>query len=170
MSKEGYWEANPDKAALAHSLWEQGLSASAVGRALGVSKGAICGLKNRQGTWTRRESPIKPPRGDVGVRQKQRRIQVVRVESVSLPPLLALLGDPILITAPPRERPAPKPKPSVQEPRVARPSKIRCAWLFGDKPFRRCTNKAVFGYSYCAECCRRGYVNWRGAAEQEMAA
>jgi hypothetical protein len=170
MSKrDGYWETNPDKAEHAHALWEQGLSASAVGRALGVSKGAICGLKNRQGTWTRRESPIRPPRPDVGVRQQQRRIRIVRVETVRLPPLLALLDDPILLTTPPRERP-PKPKPAIEAPRPVQQSTQQCRWLDGDKPFKRCEAVAWPGYAYCEIHCRRAYINWRGAALDEVAA
>ena len=170
MSKrDGYWETNPDKAAHAHALWDDGLSASHIGRLLGVTKGSICGLKNRRG-WKQRGSPIRPPRPDVGVRQQQRRIRTVRVETVSLPPLLALLDDTILLTTPPRERPAPKPKPIVEAPRAARQSTRQCEFLEGDKPFTRCENRAVFGYSYCEDCCRRAYINWRGATVEEMAA
>jgi hypothetical protein len=170
MSKrDGYWETNPDKAAHAHALWEEGLSASAIGRVFGVSKNAICGLKNRQGTWTRRESPIRPPRPDVGVRQQQRRIGIVRVASVKLPPLLALLDDPILLTTPPRERP-PKPKPVIEAPRPVQQSTRQCEYLTGDKPFVRCADRAVFGYPYCESHCRACYINLHGAALDEVEA
>ena len=169
MSKrDGYWETNPDKAAHAHALWDDGLSASHIGRLLGVTKGSICGLKNRRG-WKQRGSPIRPPRPDVGVRQQQRRIRIVRVESVSLPPLLALLDDPILLTTPPRERP-PKPKPVIEPPRPVQQSTQQCEYLTGDKPFVRCADRAVFGYPYCESHCRACYINWRGAALDEVEA
>ncbi len=55
----GYWETNPSKAEHARLMWEQGLSASTIGRALGVSKNAVIGIKNRRG-WAPRKSPITP--------------------------------------------------------------------------------------------------------------
>jgi hypothetical protein len=166
--RDGYWETNPDKAAHAHALWDDGLSASHIGRLLGVTKGSICGLKNRRG-WKQRGSPIRPPRPDVGVRQQQRRIRTVRVASVSLSPLLALLDDPILLTTTPRERP-PKPKPVIEAPRPVQQSTHQCRWLDGDKPFKRCEAMAWPGYAYCEAHCRRAYVNWHGAALDEVSA
>ena len=67
------------------------------------------------------------------------------------PTLLALLDDPILLTTPPRERSAPRPKPVVEVPLsvVVRESKRRCDWLDGDKPFIRCCGMAQFGKPYC---------------------
>src|SRR6185503_93514 len=106
---------------------------------------------------------------DVGVRQQQRRIRTVRVASVKLPPLLALLDDPILLTTPPRERP-PKPNPVIEAPRPVQQSTQQCRWLDGDKPFKRCEAMAWPGYSYCEVHCRRAYINWRGAALDEVAA
>jgi hypothetical protein len=63
--------------------------------------------------------------------------------------LLSLFDDPILLSTPPRERPAPKPKPVVEVLPIVRQSKRRCDWLDGDKPFIRCCGRAQFGKSYC---------------------
>lgn len=150
----------PDDAiARLRTLWDAGISATEIGRRMGRSKNSVVGKVHRL-HLVGRPSPIP-------FSSSTRPRPVRRVTVVSLPPLLALLDDPILLTTPPRERPAPK--PVVEVPRVMRESNRQCEWLFGDKPFKRCTNKAVFGYSYCEECCRRGYINWRGAVAEVMA-
>jgi hypothetical protein len=104
------------------------------------------------------------------VRQQQRRIRIVRVASVKLPPLLALLDDPIMLTTPPRERPPPKPKPTIEAPRPVQQSTQQCRYLTGDKPFVRCADRAVFGYPYCESHCRACYINWHGVALDEVTA
>ena len=162
-TKDGYWQRNPGEVERARALWERGgLSASAIGRALGVTKNAICGLKNRQG-WEQRESPIQSGavRKDVSVRQKQRRIQAIRAERVSLSPLASIA---IVL---PVEVAKKKPEPPKKAPR---PNARQCEYLFGDKPFVRCTNKAWPGYPYCRECAQRAYVNWKGIYPKEEAA
>jgi hypothetical protein len=170
---DGYWETNPDQIERARAMWGQGLSAAHIGRLLGVTKNAICGLKNRQG-WAQRGSPIKhgpdgPPRSE---RTRQRRQQALHVGLKSLPPLLALLDDPILLTTPKRERPARKPKPVA--PLAPKPphrvSNRQCAFLEGHKPFIRCAEMAEIGYPYCSSHCRACYINWRGAPLEECAA
>lgn len=82
---------------------------------------------------------------------------------ISLPPLPSAA---ILIPAftAIRKKAPPKTTPTVQQ------SKLRCEWLNGSKPFKRCLDRTVFGYPYCEAHCRRVYINWRGAAAEEMAA
>jgi hypothetical protein len=173
--KDNYWENNPDQTERARIMWESGLSTIKMGRALGVTKNAVVGLKNRQG-WVQRGSPIlhAGANADVGVRERQRRAQrrdqALHVGSVSLPPLLALLDDPILLSAPPGERPAPKPKAPPAPKPVHRVSTRQCSWLDGHKPFIRCAEMAEVGYPYCSTHCRVCYINWRGAAAEECAA
>ncbi len=160
---DGYWERNPEAVAQAKDLWDQGLPASQIALRFNTSKNAILGLKSRRG-WTQRGSPIKlgVARPDVGVRQHQRRIQAVRVGTVSLAPLASAT------IAVAKKKPDP-PKPAEAPRAILRPWR-QCAWLDGaNKPFERCKNEAFPGYPYCAQCCRRCYINWHGAATEAAA-
>ena len=144
-------------------LWDAGMSATEIGQRLGRSKNSVVGRVHRL-HLTPRPSPIIR---DGDPRRPYRQRRVVTFNPVTLPPLLSLFDDPILLSTPLPERTAPKPKPVVEVPRVLRESNFRCEWRDDDKPFVvRCGHKAVFGYPYCDEHCRRAYINWRGAVAE----
>jgi GcrA cell cycle regulator len=150
------------------TLWDAGMSATQIGRHMGRSKCAIVGKAHRLHLASR-PSPIRRDGSSAPIRPYSRRL--VRVAGpVTLAPLLALLDDPILLTTPPRERTPPKPKPVIEAPRSVQQSTQQCEYLTGDKPFVRCADRAVFGYPYCESHCRACYINWRGAALDEVAA
>lgn len=50
--------ATPENLARARSLWDDGVSINKIAMAIGVSKNAMCGMKDRQG-WPKRENPVK---------------------------------------------------------------------------------------------------------------
>jgi GcrA cell cycle regulator len=144
------------------TLWDAGMSATQIGRHMSRTKCSIVGKAHRLHLKSRL-SPIKRNGSSPPIRPYSRRL--VRVAGqVTLAPLLALLDDPILLTTPPRERPAPKPKPVAEVPRTVRRSNRQCEWLDSDKPFQRCEAFAWPGYPYCSVHCGRAYINWRGAA------
>ena len=126
-------------------LWDEGVSTPEIGRRLGRSKNSVVGRAHRLGLPARPSPIIRD-----GKPHPYRRRVVVR-SPAALPTLLSLLDDPILLSTPPSERPAPKPKPVVEVPlsAVVRQSKRRCDWLDGDKPFIRCCGMAQFGKPYC---------------------
>ena len=125
-------------------LWDAGMSATEIGQRLGRSKNSVIGRVHRL-DLPARPSPIIR---DGDPRRPYRRRRVV-LSPTTLPTLLSLFDDPILLSTPSPERSAPKPKPVAEVPPVVRQSKRRCDWLDGDKPFIRCCGMAQFGKPYC---------------------
>ncbi len=175
-------------------LWEQGLSASSIGRVLGVTKNAVVGKAHRL-KLSSRPSPIrkssKPP---------VRRATVLARPTLPNAPMVALRNEAAPTTdcnakAPAREAPAkeakalgmpaatarqPLPtgesfsKASVGQRRTAKTPAGRitkCLWPIGDpgdSDFRFCGADSLPGKPYCSEHCARAYVT-KSRADSEAA-
>ena len=143
MSTIGFWANNPGAEERLCEMHDAGLSFGEIGRKLGCGKNSVVSKAHRLGLPARPSPIIRD-----GKPHPYRRRVVVR-SPAALPTLLSLFDDPILLSTPPSERSAPKPKPVVEALPVVRESKRRCDWLEGDKPFIRCCGMAQFGKSYC---------------------
>ena len=150
-------------------LWNQRLSASAIGRQLGVSKNAVVGKAHRL-KLPARPSPIRK-----GARPPVRRMALlpkpfalpVRRHHARPSPALAELTERVVeapIAPPPlMERPAAAPPTGPGQPtrRVAR-GITACLWPIGDpgdSSFHFCGSEVVPGKSYCTEHCQRAYIH-----------
>lgn len=152
-----YPEWNEHSVVRLRMLWDAGHSAAQIGRMIGRSKNSVVGKAHRL-DLSARPDPIA--RDGIA---KPRTPRPSRAKGVTLAPLFALLDDPIVLAAPPRERPAPK--PAVGE----------CCYPIGDpgtKAFRFCCDPTEPGRSYCLDHCKLAYVNYqpRRAADVEIAA
>lgn len=125
-------------------LWDQGLSASVIGKKLGVSKNAVVGKAHRL-KLPARPSPIKRD----GSSAPRRRVLNIRPQVEPAPA-------PSRYEAPPEKEKAP-------------PRRVRaaagtqsCVWPIGDPgeaDFHFCAAPAVPGKPYCAEHCAKAYIN-----------
>ncbi len=142
-------------------LWDQGLSASAIGKQLGVSKNAVVGKAHRL-KLPPRPSPIRkgsrPPVRRMAVLPKPLAAPGVRVA----PPVLERM-----VERAPQERPAlPVSRAAVPVAGPTRRAAARgiksCLWPIGDpgaSDFHFCNAEVVPGKSYCTEHCARAYIN-----------
>ncbi len=134
---------NTEKIEELTKLWDQGLSASVIGKKLGVSKNAVVGKAHRL-KLPARPSPIKRD----GSATPRRRVLNIR----------------------PQVEPAPEASsytPPVAQRKEA-PRRIRaasgaqsCVWPIGDpgdSNFHFCEAEAVPGKPYCAEHCDKAYI------------
>ena len=136
-------------------LWNQRLSASAIGRQLGVSKNAVVGKAHRL-KLPARPSPIRK-----GARPPVRRHHAR--PSPSLAELTERVVEAPIAPPPLMERPAAAPPTGPGQPtrRVARGIKA-CLWPIGDpgdSSFHFCGSEVVPGKSYCTEHCQRAYIH-----------
>ena len=162
-----FWERNPDAAERLRVMWDDGLSTVDIGRRLGCGKNAVISKKRRMGLEDR-PSPIRV--AGSGTR-KSRKLLCKAPRSVPLPSLFALLDDPIILTEPPRERPAPKP-PAERAVFVKLPVG-ECHFPIGEpgsKAFRFCCELTEPGRPYCLDHCKAAYIDYRPRrAIEEMA-
>ena len=124
-----------DKVGELRRLWELGLSASAIGKQLGVSKNAVVGKAHRL-KLPSRPSPIREGRS--APRRPRATPKVVRPKLRAIP------------------RPQPKRRPMPLSTRGH-----TCQWPIGDptdEDFRFCGSAAVEGKPYCEEHCERAYI------------
>jgi GcrA cell cycle regulator len=155
-------------------LWEQGLSASAIGRQLGVSKNAVVGKAHRL-KLPARPSPIRkgarPPVRRMAALPKPFALPVRRHHAKPSQALAALSEKPEAPAAPAAEvRSAPPVGPVLPTRRVARGIKA-CLWPIGDpgeSNFHFCGAEVVPGKSYCGEHCQRAYIH-KSRADSEAA-
>jgi GcrA cell cycle regulator len=152
-------------------LWDQGLSASAIGKQLGVSKNAVVGKAHRL-KLPARPSPIRK-----GARPPVRRMAVLPkplgapLPRVAPPPSLERV-----VERAPVERPTlPAPRAQQQNAGPTRRAAARgiksCLWPIGDpgaNDFHFCNAEVVPGKSYCAEHCARAYIT-KNRADSEAA-
>jgi GcrA cell cycle regulator len=145
------------------SLWNDGLSTSAIGRALNLSKNAVIGKAHRL-ALPARPCPIRRPND-----WKQKRIRKSR-PVISLPPLAApvslLPGSDVCETrgetgkdtvATPGAS-APAFTPEIEKPRYRI---SQCCWPIGDPgtpTFRFCDAPSLPGKPYCPEHASTAYV------------
>lgn len=144
------------------ALVDAGHGSPEIADRLGVTRNAVIGKCRR----LHLQIKTRKSNGGAGKPRRSRtkaaiaaRDLVLPAELITLPPLpSAAILIPVFTAI--RE----KTPPNVQQ------SKLRCEWLDGSKPFKRCSDRAVFGYPYCEAHCRRAYINWRGATADEVAA
>lgn len=125
-------------------LWDQGLSASVIGKKLGVSKNAVVGKAHRL-KLPARPSPIKRD----GSGAPRRRVLNIRPQVEPAPA-------PSSYEAPPEKEKAPPRRVRAAEGAQA------CVWPIGDPgdaDFHFCAAEAVPGKPYCAEHCAKAYIN-----------
>jgi GcrA cell cycle regulator len=148
-------------------MWADGLSASKIGIALGITKNAVIGRVHRMGLSSR-PSPLgagKPRLSVTGVVSNH--ITIV-APIATLPPLASAL-------AAKKSPPAPE-KPRAPEvpvaPPVVRPEpRHQCAWLDGERGhYLQCTSIAKPGSVYCASHHSRAYVRRSSPMQPECAA
>jgi GcrA cell cycle regulator len=138
-----------------------GLGSPEIADKLGVTRNAVIGKCRR----LKLQIKTRKSNGGVGKPRPSRTKAAIAARAlpagpVTLPPLTSdSIVLPVVMT--PRKKPE-RPTPTI--------TKRRCEWLDGHKPFKRCCDRAVFGYPYCEAHCRRAYINWRGAEPMEMAA
>lgn len=134
---------SPFTLAKAREMWDRGMSASAIGAALGRSKNSVCGMARRN-EFPMRGSPIKDASG-APVPRKRGTLREFKAPQPKPAP------KPV---APPRLDLAPVPPPTVQR-TVFKPRALTsCCWPFGDpkaSDFRFCDAVARPGRPYCAE-------------------
>lgn len=154
-------------------LWDQGLSASVIGKQLGVSKNAVVGKAHRL-KLPARPSPIRK-----GARPPVRRMAVLAKPlpaPAQIEPAAPEPRQPAVRLEPPRAAPAAeRPRyeaglaPAVERrgggfkaaPRRASGGSRSCLWPIGDPGtpgFHFCGAEAVPGKSYCAEHCAKAYI------------
>lgn len=144
-------------------LWEQGLSASAIGKALGVSKNAVVGKAHRL-KLPARPSPIRR-----GARPVVKRVAALPPKPITMPGLRHNARSTSLQTSLVNLPPATPPAMMTRR-AVARGVKS-CLWPLGDpgaSDFHFCNGEVVPGKSYCAEHCQKAYIN-KSRAETEAA-
>lgn len=152
-------------------LWDQGLSASAIGKQLGVSKNAVVGKAHRL-KLPARPSPIRK-----GARPPVRRMAVLPKplgaphQRVVPPPSL----ERVVERAPPERPTLPTPRAPQQNVGPTRRAAARgiksCLWPIGDpgaNDFHFCNAEVVPGKSYCSEHCARAYIT-KNRADSEAA-
>lgn len=129
--------------ASARRLWDSGMSASAIGEALGRTKNSVCGMARRN-EFPMRGSPIKDANGAVVPKKRgtPREFKAPKPKPAPKP------------VAPPRLELAPVPLPAVTR-TIFKPRALTvCCWPFGDpkaSDFRFCDAVARPGKPYCAE-------------------
>ena len=142
------------------NLWEDGLSASEIGKVLGVSKNAVVGKAHRL-KLASRPSPIKRD-GESKRRRRNAALARARMaESVQAPTVVVEIEADEAITplAPALER------------KQANESRHQCAWPIGDPSdpsFRFCGEPALPGKPYCAKHCAVAYIS-KNKAESAVA-
>jgi len=151
------WTA-ADLARLA-KLWGEGLSTTAIGRAMGRSKNSVVGKAHRL-NLPARPSPIAA-KGS-GANPKQRR----RVTGPTLAPLASA------VQAAPMPSVEVAPVAATAAPRYAGVSRP-CCWPIGEprtKGFRYCDGPGVPGRPYCDEHCGLAYVQQAVRSAAQLAA
>jgi|SRR5690554_988377 len=129
-------------------LWNAGLSASAIGKQLGVSKNAVVGKAHR----------LKLPARPSPIRRKAKSTTPARKPAPTLSPTTATTAPAEAPSVPIKEEPKPRP-PMVRTREL--PSPRKCQWPIGDptKPdFHFCGAEAVPSKPYCEEHCAIAYV------------
>lgn len=160
---------SPTRIGLLRALWDEGLSASAIGQRLLISKNAVIGKVHRL-QLTPRLSPIRPHQSGDPTTKTPPRPKAPR--PVTQPQAPVTPSQPIaLVPVPERaSSPAPKPEPGptiaapdeTRPPALPRPRAQRsCAWPLGDPgtpSFRFCGEDAVPTRPYCEQHCCRAYI------------
>ncbi len=188
---------NDERISQLKQLWEQGLSASSIGRVLGVTKNAVVGKAHRL-KLSSRPSPIrkssKPPvrRATALARPTLPSTPMVDlsgegagslpVEARKTSPFAARKGEETQPVKKPLAEQSPGPGLSTQEAlaqlgltpkRVRRaPGRVStCAWPVGDpgdSDFHFCDADTLPGKSYCSDHCAKAYVT-KSRADSEAA-
>lgn len=131
--------------ASARRLWDSGMSASAIGEALGRTKNSVCGMARRN-EFPMRGSPIKDANGAPVPKKRgtPREFKAPKPKPV----------------APPRRELAPVPLLAVTR-TIFKPRALTvCCWPFGDpkaSDFRFCDAVALPAKPYCGEHYDRAY-------------
>lgn len=158
---------------LLRGLWDEGFSASEIGRRMGLSKNSIVGKSHRLNLPSR-PSPIhrtgeyRPPR-------PPRVIPALpKLESQLVAPLPIVGVDPTVVVL--RERPLNAPKPVIVAPEPPPPTIYKplpsygCTWPIGEpctREFRYCDEPSEPGRSYCTDHARVAYQPIKRRAPSE---
>ena len=149
-------------------LWEQGLSASEIGKALGVSKNAVVGKAHRL-NLPARPSPIKrggsskPRSGKPTLMTPKPHGTKVTASSLHCRPAKPLVEEP-------EREPRRSPILNRRATRTASGSS-ECLWPIGDpgdKDFHFCGEPSVSGKPYCEAHCAKAYIT-KSRSETEAA-
>lgn len=146
-------------------LWDQGLSASAIGKQLGVSKNAVVGKAHRL-KLPARPSPIRkgtrPPVRRMAVLPKPLAAPVIRQAPTPAPsPQARSVPAPGIAPAAARTPASGRAVAAGPARRAAARGAKSCLWPIGDpgsNDFHFCGEEAVPGKSYCAEHCAKAYI------------
>ncbi len=174
MASEQHQENwSPTRIGLLRALWDEGLSASAIGQRLQITKNAVVGKVHRL-QLPSRPSPIRPRQaGETATKPapapKARRPATNRNVTVIPPKPTVPATLPERTSSP---NPKPEPKPTIVVPAAAvddlQPVSVprartqrSCAWPLGHPgtaDFRYCGEDAVTAKPYCEQHCCRAYV------------
>lgn len=134
-------------------LWDQGLSASEIGKTLGVSKNAVVGKAHRL-NLPARPSPIKRG-GSAKPRTSKPVIKTPdRIGKMECRPAVPTTSE--VRTHEPRLA-----RPALKKRAVVKSGNSACLWPIGDpgeNDFHFCGEPAVSGKPYCQEHCARAYI------------
>jgi len=145
-------------------LWSEGISASEIGRRLGISKNAVIGKVHRL-DLPGRSCPLKQ-----GGRSRPQTPRIVRTGSRTTLPTLQSLQQPGATTAPSaRDRVTIRRSPAAATPPAIPPTLFRpwqksqpCCWPIGQpgtSGFRYCDAGSLPGKPYCEEHYCRAYTS-----------
>lgn len=151
-------------------LWEQGLSASEIGKALGVSKNAVVGKAHRL-NLPARPSPIK--RGGSSKPRSGKPTLVtpkLNTSKMSATAMHCRPAKPLIEEEEKAERRSP-----VLNRRASRAASgsSECLWPIGDPgdaDFHFCGEPSVSGKPYCAEHCSKAYITKSRSSSSETEA
>lgn len=156
-------------------LWDEGHSASEIGRRMGCGKNAVIGkahrlkLPSRAHCITKQVKPRAPRPSRAGRAERSRAYSTRAViEAKPAPKVLPPL--PVEVASVVVERPPVPvaPPPVVARPVVPVPVHRTCQWPTGDKATGRitfvCTDETMPGRPYCSAHCARAYEPRRGPA------
>jgi GcrA cell cycle regulator len=155
---------NDERIAELKKLWDEGLSASAIGERLGISKNAVVGKAHRL-KLPSRPSPIKRGSSSSSKPRRARKVATAPRRSAAL-----ARADTVRHESPATRSPRSEPsrRPPMSRSYRGADSGQGCLWPIGDPgtpEFHFCGADREEGRPYCSEHVARAYITRKGDSE-----